>query len=533
MPSEWHRLNSPQESLPPLLFQYTWSRQGYELYVTDLTFIWSERLPHREIVKRAEENTTTIDPSEDVEQLDVLLTKIGEALRGDGGSSTLNSGSHADTLELTTSTKLPAPLRPLSWSLYLLREPSSSLTEKILLPLLRDEAGWESRQRHLLDQLKQKDWILGKLLDKVETLGVDLGTVFPGAAGLRTSRKGSTRSEAAKIIKGLAPFDGSAWLAESTESRSGISGLAANISQEILGSERIRDLDRLRASHDKWWTTLPSRSEMIFAQERQSIEPSKKGISPARSEGLKQPPQPDTDQETASTASEDEFQQDSRLSISPPKAQKKAGKKTPPPKIAETAADDVTASESELDLESEAPPEHAGTASARSKPAPPQPEPQGPPKKRKGGLGVIGGKKKEEKGEQLPPSSPPSGQQTKAPGLASSTPAAPAKRPTKLGTIGGKPKSKTADTQPSKQPVPAASSEPIPTPQTPGADGHVSESTTGKDAQKGKTSAPSRTIPEPTVIPETEDEKANRKREELKRELEAKSKAPAKKKRRF
>jgi hypothetical protein len=37
----------------------------------------------------------------------------------------------------------------------------------------------------------------------------------------------------------------------------------------------------------------------------------------------------------------------------------------------------------------------------------------------------------------------------------------------------------------------------------------------------------------PSAEPETEDQRADRKREELKRSLEAKSKAPAKKKRRF
>ena len=157
MPSKWHRLSLSQEDVPPLLFQYSATRRGYEVYVTDLTSIWSEQLSHRETLSRADETATTIDPSEDPEQLDVLLAQIGEALRGDGGSVTLNSGSHADSLELTTSTNLPAPLKPLRWSLRLNKEVQSSLTGQLLLPLLREEAGWESRQQSLLDQLKQKD----------------------------------------------------------------------------------------------------------------------------------------------------------------------------------------------------------------------------------------------------------------------------------------------------------------------------------------------------------------------------------------
>lgn len=273
MPSGWRRLRLQQKDLPPLLFQYTWSSQGYELYVTDLTFIWSERLPHKAIVRRAEENATTIDPSEGPEQLEVLLAKIGEALRGDGGSAALNSGSQVDSLELTISTKLPAPLEPLRWSISLLKELSSSLTSQLLLPLLKDEATWESRQRFLLDQLKQKDWVLGKLFDKIEALGVDLGTVFPSAAGLRIARKGSTRSEAAKFIKGITPFDQQTWLAESGGSPSDGSGLAANVVHEILGSDSGRDLARLRPPQDQWWRDLRRRSETTFVQDEETKAP--------------------------------------------------------------------------------------------------------------------------------------------------------------------------------------------------------------------------------------------------------------------
>jgi hypothetical protein len=60
MPPKWQRLHLSQKGLPPLLFQYTWSRQGYEIHITDLTYIWSERLPRKTITKRAEEDATTI-----------------------------------------------------------------------------------------------------------------------------------------------------------------------------------------------------------------------------------------------------------------------------------------------------------------------------------------------------------------------------------------------------------------------------------------------------------------------------------------
>jgi XLF (XRCC4-like factor). len=200
MSAEWYRLHILGD-FPPLLFQYSWTRQGYELYVTDLTSIWSEKLPHKAILRRAEENATTIDPSEGIEQLQVFLSKIGEALRGEGGNAKLHSGSQADSLELTTSTKLPTPLKPLNWTLCLAKEPPSAFTSRLLLPLLRDETSWESRQRALLDQIKQKDWVLGKLFDKVEALQIDLATVFPAAAGLRSAHKGTHDRKQQSISK--------------------------------------------------------------------------------------------------------------------------------------------------------------------------------------------------------------------------------------------------------------------------------------------------------------------------------------------
>lgn len=267
MSSQWRSLRLSQKGTPPLLFQYSWTHKGYELYVTDLTSIWSERLPHEQIVKRAEANAATIDPSEGAEQLDVLLSKIGDALRGDGGHATLNKGSYAGSLELTTSTKLPSPLKPLRWSLYLSKEPPSSLTGHLLLPLLKDESKWETDRRFLLDQIKQKDWVLGKLFDKFEALGVELGTVFPAATGLRISRKGSTRDQAASLIKGIAPFDEQSWLAESQKSSTGASGLAANIVHETIGPARDLDLAKLQPPKDQWWNDLEKRAEPSFVQE--------------------------------------------------------------------------------------------------------------------------------------------------------------------------------------------------------------------------------------------------------------------------
>ena len=269
MPSRWQHLHLSQQGLPPLLFQYTWTRQGYEIHITDLTYIWSERLPHKAITKRAEEDATTIDPGEDLEQLNVLLEKIGEALQKGNESAILSSGTQTDSLEITTTTKLPSPLRPLKWSLRLSKEPLSSLTTNLLIPLLREEAEWESRQHLLLNQIKQKDYVLSKLFDKMETLGVDLGSVFPSAAGSRASRKAITRSEAAKFVKGIAQFEEQTWLAEIGVSHG--AGLATNLLQEISESGDSHNLDTFTLSQAEWWYQLERRSE-TSAKESPPIE---------------------------------------------------------------------------------------------------------------------------------------------------------------------------------------------------------------------------------------------------------------------
>ncbi|KAJ5667284.1 hypothetical protein N7507_003148 [Penicillium longicatenatum] len=520
MSATWHILSLQQTSSPPLLFQYTWTHQGYALCVTDLTSIWTEKLSHKEILARAEENNTTIDPSEDQEQLDVLLVKLGEALRGEGGSATLRSGSE-DSLELSTHSKLPAPLRPLIWMLHLSKESSSSLANHLLLPLLKDEAGWESRQRILLNQLKQKDWALGKLLDKFEGLGVDLGTVFPGAAGLRT-KKGSTRTDAGKFVKGLAPFDESTWLRESGAESS---GLATNILHELGGSSSAEEF---RAPENKWWEDLPKRSEASSQSGKRTTTPEEDLSRDESIQASQQDRDLDLDQDGNSTASDDDdFQQQE----TPPriKAQREKLSAPSPTKsnkdqdqssntVPDIGADEATASDSEPEADA---PQHTPTP---TKPTP-KPETKESPKKTKvkGRLGLIGGRKKEKQPSPTPPPSPPPAQSPMP------TPQKQKPKGSKLGTIGGKAKNKSPEAS-SKPATAAPERTQERSNESPDLDDPAGVVATGL---KEESHIPSREKESAETVPEeTEEQKTIRKREELKRQLEEKSKAP-KKKRRF
>ncbi|KAJ5609773.1 hypothetical protein N7528_010340 [Penicillium herquei] len=590
MASSWQKLTLQQPNTPPLLYRFTWAREGYTLYVTDLTFVWSEELSHQEILKRAEEKATTIDPSEDHDQFNVLLEKIGETLRGEEGTTTINSGAEGDSLHLTTKSKLPAPLRPLLWEIRLSKQASTSLTNHLLLPLLRDEAGWESRQRFLLDQLKQKDWILGRIFDKIDTMGVDLGTVFPGAAGLRKTKKGSTRSEAARFIKGLAPFDESKWLLESGDS-SESSGFAKKVLNELLGSEKDRDLDKLQATQEQWWTELPVFSETASFQSTKSDEPA---ASPDQKyeKYISSQHDMDLDLDGASTASEDEFQrqetpprlkakgkkpdisppaktrpaaQQAKAALSPdpgeatasdseseeiPAAHQKHTTTPPQPRTKKTAEKAQPAAIPDLgeSTESDSEPD-IPAASKKHTPTPPtadkapQPEPQASPKKApkaRGGLGVIGGKKKKEERPpspapiSSPPSQPaPSSPETVKPVEDTNASPVKPKRATKIGMIGGKGKNK----------VPASKSESVSSPPGTTHHGHdqepvkkdtvdTADTETAKAPTKKEVLSKREEKDATPVLEETEAQKTARKREELKRQLAEKSKAP-KKRRRF
>ena len=276
MPEKWQKLRiSESDTVPILLYKYSINPKGYTFNITDLTHIWTEKLSFKDILRRAEEENTVIDPTDDPEQYDVLLEKVGEALllnshhpetKSSGNSSITVKRNNIDSLQLSISMELPHPLRPLDWPMYLSRESERSVAEQLLIPLLKEEAFWESRQRLLFDLLKQKDSVLEKIFDNVETLGIDLGIVLPGVAALRGSRGSTALKRAAKSIKGVAPFNERQWLDEVNKEASSVSslpgsgpGLAANIVLELIGEASIENshqLEHIAPAPAKWWENL-------------------------------------------------------------------------------------------------------------------------------------------------------------------------------------------------------------------------------------------------------------------------------------
>ncbi|KAJ6171886.1 hypothetical protein N7470_000953 [Penicillium chermesinum] len=540
MPGKWRRLHSSQRDLPPLLFKYSWTRQGYALYVTDLTSIWAEQLSKAQILKRADEIATTIDPSEDLEQLDMLLAKIGEALDGVTGSVSIHAGSQADSIEMVTSSKLPAPLKPLKWSFYGLKQPATSLTEQILLPLLEDEASRESRERFLLDQIKQKDWVLGKLFDKIESLmeaiigpgpQKSIGELQPSQQGwwhvLQQREDSVPEDEKNDEVPDESP--------------------SSNQEAQLATSQGDMDLDVSTASEDEEFERQETPPNLKPQQPvPEPIDRPKASVS-LRSKATAEPsPRPLVQDLGDSTASESDIDLESKSGISPPKT-RRAKPESISPRPSDSQAGESTASESEgepsPEPKSEPPRKSMSTVSPLTPTKPPtqHSEEKVPPKKLKGTLGVIGGKKTEEAvppSPQKEPASPDaSADYPKMSGPATSQSPATAKKPVKMGLIGGKAKTKASDR------TEAAS-----TPQLQPSSSKDDDSLASTDKVESSAAVPSRpsskeekhAVPVAEKLddssmalePETEDQKADRKREELKRQLAEKSKVP-KKKRKF
>ncbi|OJK03124.1 hypothetical protein ASPACDRAFT_40444 [Aspergillus aculeatus ATCC 16872] len=541
MPSRWQRLHvSSSGNVPTLLYQFTFTVDGYELYITDLTYMWSEHLDRKSILRRADEDDTTIDPSEDNDQFTVLLQKIEEALHHDSGhSAALSRGSEGANLHLFTTTKLPAPLNPLRWRFYLSQNPHSTTTDHLLLPLVKSEAVWQSREQVLIDQLMKKDWVLGKLFDKLEALGIDIGTVFPGVSGHRPGQKDTMLSHTAKYIKGVEPFDKDSWIRETNVSFPELSS-AANLATEATGSgvgaaDRVRNLT---APADGWWKQLST----AVVDSSSDNEPRKPAVEKRQFDGGLETDTDSGNEDDDDDDFETHHSQDvkskpwcgAKLNRARDEITVKVGafnKKTPPssasevdiperrakPSIPPSRATDSDATASETDGDDDL-----------SSPPPPKPKAPAPVKR---GLGIIGGKKKEQP-PSLPsssnrqPSQPPSDQ------LFESKTQTPPKRPGRLGVIGGVARStkRTAESQP---PTNAASSAKLE---------HSDDAPEGATAELADPRAalsvsqeqkPELTLPAEQEKEESEQQRADRKRDELKRQLEAKAKAPAKKKRKF
>ncbi|GAP88153.2 putative C6 zinc finger domain-containing protein [Rosellinia necatrix] len=202
--------------LPALLVSLRFGKSSYTLHITDLANVWVERLDRRGILLRSLQENTSIDLVDaDPEQWAVFLSKLEAALDPMSPNHHLTglgiaAGNHAgspDGLTLHITCELPKPLAALEWPIHLAKCPPASLASELVLPLIRGRYLQSREADDLMNQLKEKDALITKLVDKLSTMHTPLELIFNSLS----AKHATSRAAAEERIKGLAPFDEGTW----------------------------------------------------------------------------------------------------------------------------------------------------------------------------------------------------------------------------------------------------------------------------------------------------------------------------------
>ncbi|MCJ1437403.1 hypothetical protein MMC27_006790 [Xylographa pallens] len=209
MSSQWSRL--PVIHVSPLLVKHDISSSAYTIQITDLTNIWTESLDRRQIIRRALDENVSIDPSEGPSQLMKLLQEIEKALKGQLDTSLkIQYLAQHESITLEATVVLPSPLPHLIWYFRLSCASQELLTSNLLLPCLSELLHARSEAASLLTHIKEKDHVISRLTEKLEASGIELTAVFPSAAPSRRS-KTNARELVLASVKGLNEFNVKNW----------------------------------------------------------------------------------------------------------------------------------------------------------------------------------------------------------------------------------------------------------------------------------------------------------------------------------
>ena len=256
------RIDQQYNSIPPLLIKSEFGASSYKIWLTDLTYIWTELLDRRQIIQRALNVDTSIDPSEDSSQLRLLLQSIQDALVQRSGTAVdFVRSNHPKQLVMQTSTSLPAPLKPLEWRMTLNSAPQSTLTAEFTIPLLSQQSIAKAEKASLLQQLRYKDSVISRLTEKMQSDGVDFSRVFPASVPGRLGA--NPRQILAKSVKGLAEFDVQEWQSRMIKDYKTLEELRDLVSNtfdadpiEAATESQISD----SPSYGDWWANLKRES---------------------------------------------------------------------------------------------------------------------------------------------------------------------------------------------------------------------------------------------------------------------------------
>ena len=227
------KLATQDEATTRWLVKYEFGSTDYAIYLTDLTYLWTESLDRKQIIRRALELNTSIDPSEDASQMQLLLNHVKEALEGVTSTSVrLTGNDDSNNIQLNISVILPSPLPLLEWPVNMARLSQDSFTCHFLLPSLSQTWSLRAQVKSLLDNLREKDNVIRKLTDRMQSDGTDFSKIFPGTALTKSRSRVGAKEAAAKVVKGLAEFNEYEWrtlLSEKSRAPSSIDDLVTAV----------------------------------------------------------------------------------------------------------------------------------------------------------------------------------------------------------------------------------------------------------------------------------------------------------------
>jgi hypothetical protein len=487
---------------------------AYTVRITDTANIWVESLDRKAIFMRGWNENTSIDPSDTPENMAKFLGSLRSALDStqpghERTALTLSPGSSAESGEdgLTLLVTCPLPgFQPLKWPIHLKKSPPSAIATDLVLPLLEAQFARKQEVEALVQALNHKDAVIAKLADKLEATGTGLEHVFTALSG----KKKVSRAAAEEKVKGLAPFRQQSWRASLEASDDGptnVGDLARNVfNGEGLNKRCLIQVDASPAL-DRWWHDFKGTSQLVHRSKQQTPSSAKKSPSPSTKSTSAEdddfqiqatPPHLQSKNKSSPIAIVDDASTEGEEELAaaepPSKSRLPQDTKTNGPRATTAPVpgdDDETASEASDD---EMTTNHGPSSSLPA----PLPVPVSPkPTTKAGGLGRIGGAAAKVRAAET----------TEAPEMKESTESRTITKPLtpkKLGVIG-----KKSGTGGSKAPVPDNTAK------------------RGRSSEHGGVQVEDRPR-------ETSQERADRRREELKIELERKAAAgPAKKKRRF
>ncbi|KAM0345563.1 hypothetical protein ACHAPU_006493 [Fusarium lateritium] len=222
--------------------------------------VWAETLDRKAIFMRGWNENTSIDPSDTPDNMAKFLTSLSTALDASqpGHSETdirLDRDSRSEAgdhdLVLNITCEIPG-LQPLKWPMYLKKLPAFSVATNLVLPLIQAHHAKDMEIESLVKTLGHKDAVLNKLLDKLEAMGTGMEHIFNALSG----KKKVSRATAAEKVPGLAPFDHRNWKSELQYQEDNPSD-AESLVQSVFGKGGMQFEPTMNDTEspqlDQWW----------------------------------------------------------------------------------------------------------------------------------------------------------------------------------------------------------------------------------------------------------------------------------------